>query len=124
MADPTKRALAVNEARIQFLRLFHGATDELSDDSVPAGKRENFKGHLEHHREFTARWFEEACNYFGASDGTWKTVPERRQADALRYLGWKIAEHDNRCQFELDLLKIKLEEQAEEAAMEDELDFG
>ncbi len=122
-ADPTKAALAVPEARIQFLRLFHGATDELSDDSVPASRRERFRNHLAYHRDFTARWFENACNSFGASDGTWATVPQRRHEEALRCFGREIVKHDNRCQYELDLMKISLVERIEDAA-QDDMDFG
>ena len=123
MADPTKKALALPEARIQWLRLHHGAANELSDDSVPGDRREKFNQHREYHQQYTARWFENSCEWFGATDRSWATVPEKNQADALAYLGRGIAEHDNRCEYELDLFKIELAEQAADAATDD-LDFG
>ncbi|MEH2504975.1 hypothetical protein V1290_003786 [Bradyrhizobium sp. AZCC 1578] len=119
MIDPTEKAIAVSDFRMRFLRLNFGGT-ETSDASVPEDRRDDFREQVQYNREFAARWFEESCRYFGASDGTWATVPEENRSDALRYFGRKIAKHDNRCQFELDLLKIDLQEKAEDAAM----DFG
>lgn len=123
MADPTQKALAIPEARIQFLRLYNGAVDELSDDSVPADRRESFNRHREYHEQYTAKWFEDSCRWYGSEAGDWDGVPESRQADALRYFGRKIARHDNRCEFELDLMKIDIAKRIEDAA-QDDLDFG
>ncbi|UPJ49899.1 hypothetical protein IVB30_00200 [Bradyrhizobium sp. 200] len=86
---------------------------------MPEERRDDFRAHVQYNKEFAEAWFERACKRFGATDGTWATVPEENLAAALQNAGRKIAAHENRCEFELDLLKIDLQEQAE-----DELDFG
>jgi hypothetical protein len=114
MIDPTKNVTAsVNEFRMRFLRLNHGATDDMSDDSVPADRRDDFHAEVESNLAYAADWFERKARLFGSEDGTWAGVPKGRRAEALQFFGREIAANNNRCEFELDLLRI---EQAEAAS--------
>lgn len=110
MIDPTEKAIADSDFRMRFLRLYYGATDEMSDDSIPEDRRDDFREHVQYNKEFAERWFERTCKWYGSPDGDWAGVPEENRSDALRYFGHKNAEHESRCEFELDLLKIEQEE--------------
>lgn len=113
--DPTTKATTVPEFRMRFLRLYYGATNEHSDDSVPKARRDDFRARVQFNEQFAARWFENTCRSFGSKTGTWDDVPPENRNDALETLGSEIQRHTNRCEYELDLLKIDLEEDAEAA---------
>lgn len=121
MIDPTAktREVTLNAFRMRTFRLVHGATDADSNDSVPKNRREKFREHVQFHVEDRGQWFERACRYYGATDGTWATVPEENHADALRFIGRRNLRFLNRSELEYDLLVIAM---AEEAAAD--MDFG
>jgi hypothetical protein len=113
--DPTPKATTLNDFRMRFLRLYHGATDEHSDESVPAEGREEFQAHVQWHREAMEEWFEGICKELGSPDGKFLSIPESQSADVLRYVGHRLARHLNACEFELDLLKIEQAEALDES---------
>ena len=121
MIDPTEKAVAIDAFRMRYLRLRHGATDEMSDDSVPAEQRDGFIAHfVQYNKEFAEDWFERVCKgVSAATDGHGQRAGRRIAPTRCDTSDARLRAHTNRCEFELDLLKIEQEEAAEAAFAED-----
>jgi hypothetical protein len=119
--DVPEMVAELNEHRLAFAALLFGAEngqlEQVDDD-----KREALHDYVvEHHQDVEQR-LADACKVFGSRKGTVEGIPAAKRASAARFWHRQQELFANRCEFELDLLRIELEEKAHLQA--EQMDFA
>ncbi|MCK1283448.1 hypothetical protein IVB41_05800 [Bradyrhizobium sp. 44] len=107
---------ALNDARKEYLAVRWHSPDGTAA-TVPDDYRAAFDEQMEYHTQSLEENRENIAKHYGSSDGSWRGIPQARRAAANRYARLWLARFKSRCEFELALLRITIDEmEAEEAA--------
>ncbi|TWI02476.1 hypothetical protein LPJ38_09535 [Bradyrhizobium daqingense] len=107
LATTTKFVL--NDARKEYLAVRWHSPDGTARN-VPDDYRSAFEAQMDYHTQALEANRENIAKHYGSPYGSWRGIPQARLAAANRYARLWLGRFESRCEFELALLRITIDE--------------
>ncbi|MDD1573071.1 hypothetical protein C7U92_10290 [Bradyrhizobium sp. WBOS7] len=105
----TTPKFVLNDARKEYLAVRWHSPDGTARN-VPDGYRSAFDEQMEYHTQALEANREDIAKHYGSPYGSWRGIPQARLAAANRYARLWLGRFESRCEFELALLRVTIDE--------------
>ncbi|MCA1549350.1 hypothetical protein I6F36_21195 [Bradyrhizobium sp. BRP19] len=105
----TTPKFVLNDARKEYLAVRWHSPDGTARH-VPDDYRSAFEAQMDYHTQALEANRENIAKHYGSPYGSWRGIPQARLAAANRYARLWLGRFESRCEFELALLRITIDE--------------